>query len=112
MGPLIGLLLGKVLVKLLGFSTLPFLQDFLITLFAGGTIFACVFMITEPISGPVNTKARWIYAILIGFLAAIIRSLSAFNAGFMFSILLGNAFGPIIEIDCQNYEAWRKGKTA
>lgn len=110
-GPLIGLFVAKLLMLSLGLDTLPLLQSYMINLFAGGTLFATVFMITEPISAPVNNKARWIYAILIGFLAAIIRSLSAFNAGFMFAILLGNTFGPLIEIGVTTWEKSRKTAT-
>ncbi|MDN5279407.1 MAG: hypothetical protein PWR01_3372, partial [Clostridiales bacterium] len=97
-GPFIGMLIAKLFLHLAGLDSFPLGQSLLINLFAGGTMFAATFMITEPISAPVNNKARWIYASLIGFLATIIRSLSAFNAGFMFAILLGNTFGPLIEI--------------
>ncbi len=110
-GPLLGLFAAKLLMFGLGLDTLPLLQSYLINLFAGGTLFAVVFMVTEPITAPVNNKARWVYAILIGFLAAIIRSLSAFNAGFMFAILLANTFGPLIEIGITTWEKSRKPTT-
>ncbi|HNX75095.1 MAG TPA: RnfABCDGE type electron transport complex subunit D [Candidatus Rifleibacterium sp.] len=107
-GPLIGILLAKLMLHLAGLETLPLVQGYLVNLFAGGTLFAAVFMVTEPITAPMNNKARWVYAILIGFLAAVIRSLSAFNAGFMFAILLGNTFGPIIEIGIIELEKLQK----
>ncbi len=107
-GPFIGIFLAKSLLHFAGLETLPFIQGYLVNLFAGGTLFAAVFMVTEPITAPMNNKARWIYAILIGFLAAIIRSMSAFNAGFMFAILLGNTFGPIIEIGVSELEKMQK----
>lgn len=110
-GPFIGILVAKLLLHFFGLETLPLVKGYLVNVFAGGTLFAAVFMVTEPISAPVNNKARWIYSILIGFLAAIIRSLSAFNAGFMFAILLGNTFGPLIEIGVTEYEKSRKEKT-
>lgn len=109
-GPFIGILLSKVLLHFFGLDTLPLVKSFMVNIFAGGTFFAAVFMITEPISAPMNNKARWIYSILIGFLATIIRSLSAFNAGFMFAILLGNTFGPLIEIGITGYEKRKKEK--
>ncbi len=111
-GPFIGILFAKLLLHFAGLETLPLVQGYLVNVFAGGTLFAAVFMVTEPISAPMNNKARWIYAMLIGFLAAIIRSLSAFNAGFMFAILLGNTFGPLIEIGCVEFEKMQKGKAA
>jgi Na+-transporting NADH:ubiquinone oxidoreductase subunit B len=111
-GPFIGMFIGKLLLNLAGLDTFPFLTSYAINIFAGGTLFAATFMITEPISAPVNNKARWIYSTLIGFLATIIRSLSVFNAGFMFAILLGNTFGPLIEIAITNREKSRKEQKA
>ncbi|EKD83430.1 MAG: hypothetical protein ACD_39C00685G0005, partial [uncultured bacterium] len=107
-GPFIGLFAAKLMLHVLGLDTMPLLQGYFINIFGGGTLFAAIFMVTEPISAPVNNKARWIYSILIGFLAAIIRSLSAFNAGFMFAILLGNTFGPLIEIGVTEWEKSKK----
>lgn len=111
-GPIIGLFIGKLLLLGLGYEPFPFLHSFLVNIFAGGTFFAATFMITEPITAPMNKKARWTYAILIGFLAAIIRSLSTFNAGFMFAILLGNTFGPLIEIGFTEWDNRAKVKKA
>jgi len=107
-GPLLGLFIAKFILHLLGLDALPLWQGYLVNVFGGGTLFASIFMVTEPITAPINNTARWLYAILIGFLAAIIRSLSAFNAGFMFAILLGNTFGPLIEIAVTNWEKSRK----
>ena len=109
-GPLLGIFIAKVMLHLAGLETMPLVHGYLMNLFAGGTLFASVFMVTEPISAPMHNKARWIYAILIGFLAGVIRSMSAFNAGFMFAILLGNTFGPLIEIGIVEYEKWQKEK--
>lgn len=111
-GPFIGMLLAKFFLTLTGLELFPIFQSYTINLFAGGTFFAATFMITEPISAPMNNKARWIYASLIGFLATIIRSLSAFNAGFMFAILLGNTFGPLIEVAVTAWEKKQKEKAA
>ncbi|MFZ5950075.1 MAG: RnfABCDGE type electron transport complex subunit D [Candidatus Rifleibacteriota bacterium] len=107
-GPFIGMFLAKLMLHLAGLESFPLMQGLAVNIVAGGTFFAATFMVTEPISAPVNNKARWIYAALIGFLATIIRSLSAFNAGFMFAILLGNTFGPLIEIAVTEWE--KKGQ--
>ncbi len=111
-GPIIGMVLGKLFLNGLGADQLPFMKDMMVSLLAGGTLFAITFMITEPITAPMNSKARWIYAGLIGFLATVIRSMSAFNEGFMFAVLLGNTFGPLIEIGCKEWEAMMKKKDA
>lgn len=111
-GPFVGIFLAKLMLHAIGLDVMPLTQSYLINVFGGGTLFAAVFMVTEPITAPMNNKARWIYAGLIGFLAAVIRSLSAFNAGFMFAILLGNTFGPLIEIGITELEKRGKEKAA
>lgn len=107
-GPLIGLVGMTLVFKLTGHVVLPLGQVLLINLFAGGAMFAITFMTTEPVSAPRNKTARWIYAILIGIFAVVIRTLSTWPAGLMFSILLANTVGPIIEIGCDEFDAWRK----
>jgi len=97
LSPLLGVLLGKGLLHLAGVEVLPFGQGLLVALFGGGTLFACAFMVTEPVTAPTDQAARWIYGLWIGLLATLIRSLSIWNAGFMFSILIGNACVPLIE---------------
>lgn len=64
---------------------------------SGGILFGAVFMTTDPISMPKNKTAIWIYGILVGFLTVFIRRFSLFAEGFMFALLLGNSFMPIIE---------------
>jgi len=66
-------------------------------LISGGAIFGVVFMVTDPVSCP---KGKWgilIYGLLIGFLTVFIRRYSLFAEGFMFALLLTNAFMPLIE---------------
>ncbi|RCK79551.1 MAG: Na(+)-translocating NADH-quinone reductase subunit B [Candidatus Ozemobacter sibiricus] len=104
-GPALGLLASKLVLHATGHEVMPLDQSLAITYLAGGTLFACTFMTTEPISAPANTTAKWLYGLLIGFLAGVIRSLSVFNAGFMFAIMLGNTFGPAIEMACDQLVA-------
>ncbi|MCF7792484.1 MAG: RnfABCDGE type electron transport complex subunit D [Candidatus Cloacimonetes bacterium] len=73
-----------------GMNPLPFI-------ISGGFMFGAIFMITDPVSMPKNKKAIWIYGILVGFLTVFIRKYSLFTEGFMFALLLGNTFMPIIE---------------
>ncbi len=62
-----------------------------------GLMFGTVFMSTDPVSQPKNSKALWIYGIMIGFLTVFIRRFSLFAEGFMFAILLANCFMPLID---------------
>lgn len=64
---------------------------------SGGLLFGAIFMITDPVSLPKNKVAIWIFGILVGFLTVFIRKYSLFTEGFMFALLLGNTFMPIIE---------------
>jgi Na+-transporting NADH:ubiquinone oxidoreductase subunit B len=66
-------------------------------LVSGGAMFGIVYMVTDPISCPKGKWAIWIYGLLIGFLTVFIRRYSLFAEGFMFALLLTNAFMPLIE---------------
>lgn len=72
-------------------------QNPLFLLFSGGALFGIVYMVTDPVSQPKGNSALWIYGALIGFLTVFIRRYSLFAEGFMFALLLTNAFMPIIE---------------
>ncbi|MFQ6610892.1 MAG: NADH:ubiquinone reductase (Na(+)-transporting) subunit B, partial [Fidelibacterota bacterium] len=64
----------------------------------GGFAFGMVFMATDPVSAAQSNTGRWIYGLLIGGLAVMIRSVNpAFPEGMMLAILLGNAFSPMID---------------
>ncbi|MDD4148333.1 MAG: RnfABCDGE type electron transport complex subunit D [Candidatus Cloacimonetes bacterium] len=64
---------------------------------SGGALFGTVFMVTDPVSSPKGNWGIWIYGLLIGFLTVFIRRFSLFAEGFMFALLLTNAFMPLIE---------------
>lgn len=66
-------------------------------LFGGGAMFGLVFMVTDPVTCPRGKVAVWLYGFLIGFLTVFIRRYSLFAEGFMFALLLANAFMPLIE---------------
>jgi Na+-transporting NADH:ubiquinone oxidoreductase subunit B len=66
-------------------------------LVSGGAMFGIVYMVTDPISSPKGKYAIWVYGLLIGFLTVFIRRYSLFAEGFMFALLLTNAFMPLIE---------------
>lgn len=72
-------------------------QNPLYFLVSGGAMFGIVFMVTDPVSSPKGTWGIWIYGLLIGFLTVFIRRYSLFAEGFMFALLLTNAFIPLIE---------------
>ncbi|MFH1490634.1 MAG: RnfABCDGE type electron transport complex subunit D [Pseudomonadota bacterium] len=69
----------------------------LVTLLSGSFLFGIFFVVTEPISGPKTKQAQWFYGFMIGGLTVALRAFSNFSEGFMFSVLLMNAFVPIMD---------------
>jgi len=86
------------LISLTAFSLVFYpSQNPLYFLLSGGAMFGIVFMVTDPVSGAKGKWGIWIYGLLIGFLTVFIRRYSLFAEGFMFALLLTNAFMPLIE---------------
>lgn len=78
-------------------------------LLSGGFLFGLVFMATDPITHPRDTTSQIIFGLLVGVICAVIRQFSLFAEGMMFAILIGNAFGPLIE---RNVKAAKARKAA
>ena len=69
----------------------------LYTLFSGSFLFGTAFVVTEPVSGPKTKQAQWLYGFMVGGLTVVLRKFSNFSEGIMFSVLLMNAFVPILD---------------
>jgi H+/Na+-translocating ferredoxin:NAD+ oxidoreductase subunit D len=65
-------------------------------LFAGGFLFGAVFMATDWVTSPLFSKGMWIYGIAISLIVILIRLFGGLPEGVMYSILLMNAFVPLI----------------
>ena len=64
----------------------------------GGFAFGAVFMATDPVSAAATDTGKWVYGILIGVLAVLIRTVNpAYPAGMMLAILFMNVFAPLID---------------
>ncbi len=64
----------------------------------GGLAFGLVFMATDPVSGAMTEEGQWLYGLLIGGMAILIRVVNpAFPEGIMLAILFGNVFAPLID---------------
>ena len=67
-------------------------------LVTGGFAFGLVFMATDPVSASMTSGGKWIYGILIGVVAILIRVVNpAYPEGIMLAILFGNVFAPLID---------------
>jgi len=64
----------------------------------GGFAFGLVFMATDPVSAAQTQTGKWLYGLLIGFLAIFIRVANpAYPESVMLAILLGNVFAPLFD---------------
>ncbi|MEW6009078.1 MAG: RnfABCDGE type electron transport complex subunit D [Candidatus Omnitrophota bacterium] len=77
---------------------------------SGGLLLAAFFMATDPVTCPFTKAGRWIGGIMLGFLTVLIRSISGYVEGVMFSILLVNALAPLIDT-CVLKVRYRKRKS-
>jgi len=66
-------------------------------IFAGGLMLGAFFMATDPVTSPASFKGRFIFGSGCGLFTLFIRYFSGYPEGVMFSILLMNAFSPLIE---------------
>ena len=67
-------------------------------LFLGGFAFGAVFMATDPVTSARTATGKYIYGLLVGAMAIIIRVLNpGYPEGMMLAILLMNVFAPLID---------------
>ena len=83
-------------------------------LFSGGLMLGAVFMATDPVTSPVTPRGAWIFAVGVGVLVVTIRQFGGLPEGVMYSILLMNAFTPLIDRVTQPriYGAWKDKKAS
>ncbi|KAA6335647.1 Na+-transporting NADH:ubiquinone oxidoreductase subunit B [termite gut metagenome] len=64
----------------------------------GGFCFGAVFMATDPVTAARTEKGKYVYGLLIGIMAIVIRVLNpGYPEGMMLAILLLNIFAPLID---------------
>lgn len=64
---------------------------------AGGAfLFGAFYIATDPVSSPLTPTGKWIFGAGFGLLVALIRKLSGYPEGVMFSVLIMNAWVPLI----------------
>lgn len=68
----------------------------IINMISGLTIFAAVFLISEPVSSPTSRETKMIYAVVIAVLMMLVRVLGYETEGIVFAILFGNMITPFI----------------
>jgi Na+-transporting NADH:ubiquinone oxidoreductase subunit B len=104
---LLGGIVSSGILRLAGFNQIP---DPLTTLMAGSFLFGAFFIVTEPVSGAKTKIGQWIYGSMIGSLIVVLRGFSNFSEGVMFSVLILNAFVPILDQTIRQMQAKKKAK--
>ena len=83
-----------VLFQSLGMSPIEWYEHLVL----GGFAFGAVFMATDPVTSCRTECGKWIFGLLIGAVAVIIRVMNpGYPEGMMLAILLGNMFAPTID---------------
>ena len=64
----------------------------------GGFCFGAVFMATDPVTSCRTESGKYVYGLLIGVMAVVIRVMNpGYPEGMMLAILLMNMFAPTID---------------
>lgn len=72
-------------------------QDPIYHILAGGLIIGAIFMATDWVTSPITASGKIIFGVAIGILVMIIRVFLPPTEGVAFSILIMNAFVPVID---------------
>ena len=69
----------------------------LYSLLSGGVLFGATFMLTDPVTSPINSPSRVIYGMVAAIFTVFIRLFAALPEGVGFSILLANMIAPVLD---------------
>ncbi len=67
------------------------------SLLSGGVLFGGVFMLTDPVTSPINSPSRYMYGIVAAICTIFIRLFAALPEGVGFSILIANMFAVVLD---------------
>lgn len=91
------------LIFVAGLSAYGLNQDFnpfyfvAYSLFSGGVLFGATFMLTDPVTSPINRPSRIIYGMVAAVVTVFIRLFAALPEGVGFSILIANMIAPVLD---------------
>ena len=72
---------------------------------SGGVLFGAVFMLTDPVTSPINPPSRYMYGMIAAVVTVLIRLFAALPEGVGFSILIANMIAVVLD----HYE-WSSSK--
>ena len=67
------------------------------SLLSGGVLFGGTFMLTDPVTSPINSPSRWMYGIIAAIVTIFIRLFAALPEGVAFAILIANMFAALLD---------------
>ena len=76
---------------------IDFFHFMLFQLLSGGMLFGVTFMLTDPVSMPINSPGRFIYGILAASITCLVRLFGALPEGVIYSILIANMVSPALD---------------
>lgn len=80
------------------FGTAGFLKgDFLFSILSGGLILGAFFMATDYVTTPLTRKGQLVFGLGCGLITFVIRRFGGYPEGACYSILIMNAFVPLID---------------
>ena len=80
----------------------------LFELLAGGFLFGSVFMITDPVTGPMGSPSRVIFGMFGAIIVVFIRLFTASPEGVGYSILFANMIAPVLDYPKWSSSRWKK----
>ena len=69
----------------------------LYSLLSGGVLFGGVFMLTDPVTSPINPPSRVMYGVIAAILTVFIRLFATLPEGVAFSILIANMLAAFLD---------------
>lgn len=90
------MLIGGLALYSLGTGINPF-EFALYNLLTGGVLFGATFMLTDPVTSPINPPSRIIYGMVAAVVTVFIRLFAALPEGVGFSILIANMVACVLD---------------
>ena len=88
------------MISLLGTLLFPAEEDVVISLVltfcSGGVPLAAFFLLTDPVTAPMTTVGRFLYGVLVGIMALLLRSLGCAE-GVLLAVLFMNLFSLLLD---------------
>jgi len=78
-------------------SYLPY-DSVLKLLAADGFLFGVCFLACDPACSPRTAVGKWIYGVLIGGVAVLMRCFSNYSEAMLSAVLMGNLFAPMLDV--------------